>query len=96
MLKRPQEIACCHARGWAHSPSCHDGCLDPGTSPECLPSIRKNLQLQVQGRRFTSLGWREHKELGEEQRGLGWGSGTCSEQQVLFVLFLDTDVNSSL
>lgn len=94
-VKRPQEIASCHARGWAQSPSCHDIFLDPGNPPELLSNVRKNLQLQVQWHCFTSLGWMEHKQLREARVvwALFWGTGMCSEKKVLFVLFLDTDVN---
>lgn len=46
-VKRPQEVASCHARGWAHFPSCHDIFLDPGNPPECLSNTRRSLQLQI-------------------------------------------------
>ena len=68
----------------------------PWSSPEHPSSIRKNLQLPVQWHYFTSQGWLEHKEVREAHRHLVWGTGMCSEKKALFVVFLDTDGNSSL
>ena len=76
-VKRPQEIASCHARGWAHFATCYDIFLDPGNPPEHLSNIRRNLQGQGQWHYFTSLGWPQHKDL-RGSRGCWFGAQECA------------------